>query len=669
MYNGSESYEAVKPLILTGLTEDVKIILECVLWALKSMGDKGGTIGFLEKKQQRDESLKTSERTYKPRQSIVGTVDRFLSIMITGLYYSGLIHEHPYICISTPVGYEVTLLPLTDSTGFAISLWQVETYTQDYLTELKKAYGLSHLEYVCDYLLTGHTGRNSTFFKIINILLNNILYVCKEKFEKYNTKMMILHAEYNAKFEQMTPQEKVTFLQKVPNELTLDFSSIVGKVLELFFEFSKEGLSDTLRKSFYKNRNPRLDKFDSIFGTESSDNISIGDCLDRLWSAYVSSMPGQAGSSMSFAEYLTSSASREASSEDMEVTTPQFLTDNITNLKMLLTKPNKDDSEFAELLRSKNGPMVSVLEERYRFHEDSIKHFQSRLEEISKILEISDENTEPIFIALTGQERVNSRQVLEFRIEVGPETRKTYVRTRITSGAQALLLSNRLNEITQLDTIDGDPYFSVQLIDALYYSVFPSNVEFFADVLDKYKGQNVRVYKKRVNDADWGMSMDIPVEVFCKGEIKGMLEELFPKEIIDIEKKLEILLRPDSFLRRAVNEVSSLVGNVMKPRQKKTKTSNEKDILRAQEIERRIAAITEIMLKSKGKPSILKNLLSELKQLEAEQQALLKRTGGRTMRKNPSVGGRKTRRIRKKFTLKHKKRSMRKTQRRRNIIK
>ena len=166
----------------------------------------------------------------------------------------------------------------------------------------------------------------------------------------------------------------------------------------------------------------------------------------------------------------------------------------------------------------------------------------------------------------------------------------------------------------------------------------------------------------------WIKSQSINVKLFCEREIRNILKQLFPSEVLtdNIDRLLPV---PYNMFSRSVESVKRAL-DMNQSSQKKSKIKEEKQPSIQEEkqpsIEEQMRVLTDQLILHKKNKKKTKEIQDKLNLLQAEQQLLLK---GPTKKAKGKKGGRKTRRIRKKFTLKHKKRSMRKTQRRSKIIK
>ena len=605
--------------------KSINYILESCLWALKSMGDKGGTIGFFEKQKEIfEEELKRYNKSLTHFQAepvenkcIMWTVDSFLAAIIPGYYYAGLIHEYPIVALSNAKGWDVYIPPSSDSTGYATSLYQLYEYRD--IDFLKENYGFNHLEYVVHILFPSirDTTHVSFFYRILRALLNNILVYIERKFNDYDTAMKDLLEDLQ-KFEEMPHPEKQAFLLRVPNELTLDFSSIIGKLLLLFFEFSQENEQETAQKIFNKIAAlNRLNRFDEILGTKRTMNDLIGSNLDVLLNAFRHT-PGTPGTS-DFLQFITLT---EVMDTEGISATPSVLEEKKKSLK-----ENMGDKAI-DMVRSPR--LLELLEARERLYNTEVKTLQEKVEKHSHLKEyLVGPTTLPLM-----------PRTLEVRIETLPDTTFIYVRTIMTIQAKADEYTKYLRDMTRLAE-EEDNNFSIEMIDGNFYIKFPINVQFLADFFEKYSTQQLGLYT--MTRGEWSSRQQIYVKPFCEREIRNILEQLFPREVLT-DSIEELLPVSSTILQKVVNTVKRVIS---------PKSSNIKTELST--------------VKSKTPKTQEGKIFTTPKTLGQIPKTQPNKTF--TKPRGSNKGGRKTRRIRKKFTLKHKKRSMRKTQRRRNIIK
>ena len=642
-------YEDIPELKLTlDILKPIREILECCLWALKSMGDKGGTIGFLLKQKEKYEHrlreykraiVKFSQPPVKSK-CIMWTVDSFLAAIIPGYYYAGLIDEHPIVALSHAKGWDVCIPPSSDSTGYAISLYQLQTYNEGMFDFLKENYGFNHLEYVVHILFPSirDTTHVSFFYRILRALLNNIHVYIKRKFNDYDKDMKKLKQDL-PKFEGMDPQAKQAFLLRVPNELTLDFSSIVGKLLLLFFEFSQENEQETAQKIFNKIAAlNRLNRFDEILGTKRTMNDLIGSNLDVLLSAFRHTDTPETSAKPTFLQFITPT---EVMDTEGITATPSVLEEKMVSLKKIMGDKVFNDTNIHEVFR--------LLEKREQLYLEGVEELQKNVEKHSHLKENLVQSTTFDYIP----------RALEVRIETQPDTTFIYVRTTITTGGVEEY-NKYLREMTGLEEEVNN--FSIERIGVAFYIKFPINVQFLADFYDKYSTQSLSVYT--IIRGEWGNKEDINVKPFCEREIRNILVQLFPSEVLTGDINTLLPHPPSTIFSRVVEQVKRALTIPPKQKPQKKPRKQQQDA-NNQSIESQIKLLTNQLIQTKDKTKI-NEIRDKLNLLHAEQQRLLKDATKKVKR---NKGGRKTRRIRKKFTLKHKKRSMRKTQRRRNIIK
>ena len=648
LYQGN--YVDIPELMLTPvILKPISEILECCLWALKSMGDKGGTIHFLSKQKgiyqearlryDRAVLKQLSTPPVKPK-CIMWTVDSFLAAIILGYYYAGLIDEHPIVALSHAKGWDVCIPPNSDSTGYAIALYQLETYNDRTFSFLKKNYGLNHLKYVVEILFPSirHT-HNSFFYRILEALLNNILRYLERKFDEYNAVMEELKQDL-LNFEDMSSQDKQAFLLRVPNELSLDFSSIIGKLLLLFFEFSQENEQETAQKIFNQiAASEGLNRFDTILSTKRTMNDSIGSNLDIL---------------LNFFRYIPDT---EKKPTFLEFITPTAVMDIEEGSSVVVEEKKKSLKENMgdKVINEGNiEEVLALLEQRVTLHDRKIETLQTKVQTHSHLKEsmIVESNTFGVF-----------PRALEVRIETLPDTTFIYVRTNITAGGVGNY-NAYLREMTM--SADEEPHFSIERIEVAFYIKFPINVQFLADFSEKHSTQPLSLYT--MTQGVWIKSQSINVKLFCEREIRNILKQLFPSEVLtdNIDRLLPV---PYNMFSRSVESVKRAL-DMNQSSQKKSKIKEEKQPSIQEEkqpsIEEQMRVLTDQLILHKKNKKKTKEIQDKLNLLQAEQQLLLK---GPTKKAKGKKGGRKTRRIRKKFTLKHKKRSMRKTQRRSKIIK
>jgi hypothetical protein len=648
LYQGN--YVDIPELWLTPpILKHISNILECCLWALKSMGDKGGTIHFLSKQKGIYQEarliydravLKQFSTPPVKRKCIMWTVDSFLAAIILGYYYAGLIDEHPIVALSHAKGWDVCIPPNSDSTGYAIALYQLETYNDHTFSFLKKNYGLNHLKYVVEILFPSirHT-HNSFFYRILEALLKNILRYLERKFNDYAAVMEELKQDL-LNFEDMSSQDKQAFLLRVPNELSLDFSSIIGKLLLLFFEFSQENQQETAQKIFNQIAASKgLNRFDIILGTKRTMNDSIGSNLDILLSAFKYAPP--ATEEKTFLDFITLSDVME---------TEEGI--SVVEQKKTSLKENMGD----EVINQGNIERVlDLLKKRESLYHEEIETLQTKVQTHSHLKEsmIVESNTFGVF-----------PRALEVRIETLPDTTFIYVRTNITAGGVGNY-NAYLREMTV--SADEEPHFSIERIEVAFYIKFPINVQFLADFSEKHSTQPLSLYT--MTQGVWIKSQSINVKLFCEREIRNILQQLFPSVVLtdDIDRLLPV---PYNMFSRSV-ESDKRALDMKQSSQKKSKIHQQEEKQpsiqeeKQPSIEEQMKVLTDQLILHKKNKKKTKEIQDKLNLLQAEQQLLLK---GPTKKKGKK-GGRKTRRIRKKFTLKHKKRSMRKTQRRSKIIK
>jgi hypothetical protein len=642
LYQGN--YVDIPELWLTPpILKHISNILECCLWALKSMGDKGGTIHFLSKQKgiYQEARLRYDRVVLKPFSTppvkpkcIMWTVDSFLAAIILGYYYAGLIDEHPIVALSHAKGWDVCIPPNSDSTGYAIALYQLETYHHvDTFELLKENYGFKHLKYVVEILFPSirHT-HNSFFYRILEALLNNILVYIESKFNDYAADMEELKQDLEG-FEGMSSQGKQAFLLRVPNELSLDFSSIIGKLLLLFFEFSQENEQETAQKIFNQiAASEGLNRFDTILSTKRTMNDSIGSNLDIL---------------LNFFRYIPDT---EKKPTFLEFITPTAVMDIEEGSSVVVEEKKKSLKENMgdKVINEGNIERVlALLEQRVTLHDRKIETLQTKVQTHSHLKEsmIVESNTFGVF-----------PRALEVRIETLPDTTFIYVRTNITAGGVGNY-NAYLRAMTM--SADEEPHFSIERIEVAFYIKFPINVQFLADFSEKHSTQPLSLYT--MTQGVWIKSQSINVKLFCEREIRNILQQLFPSEVLtgDIDRLLPV---PYNMISRSVESVKRAL-DMNQSLQKKSKIQQQEE--KQPSIEEQMKVLTDQLILHKKNKKKTKEIQDKLNLLQAEQQLLLK---GPTKKKGKK-GGRKTRRIRKKFTLKHKKRSMRKTQRRSKIIK
>lgn len=616
LYTGG--YGNISQLELT--QQQIKVlnnILECCLWALKSMGDKGGTIGFFLKQEQK---------------CIMWTVDSFLAAIIPGYYYAGLIDEHPIVALSNAKGWDFFIPPSSDSTGYATSLYQLQTYDPQTYTAidfLKINYGFDHLLYVTHILFPSIRKTHTSFFYIIlEALLNNILRYIETKFLDYDEAMSNL-IQYRSSFEGMTPQDKQAFLLRVPNELTLDFSSIIGKLLLLFFEFSEENQFETAQKIFNQIASKQgLNRFDKILGTKRTMNDLIGNKLDVLLNAF--RFTPTTGSFLDFIDPTLV----------MDIHTDRQVQDRVMLLKEHMGDKTFNDANIHDV--------YALLERREKLYEENFEHLQKACEKSSHFQE-----------EIHGKTTFGHMpRTLEVRIKTEDDTTFIYLRTNMT---QALVqeYATYLHEMTTFDEEYSN--FSIEQIESIFYIKFPINVQFLADLLqNEPPTKELSVYRSNIR-GEWGIRQLLNVHHFCKKEIRNILEQLFPREVLmgDI----------NVLLPQAATTLERVASNTLKRMKAFISPRPSQETQRLQQIQTEISELRTKIVSQKQNSQNYKRLMDQLKKLEEEQQQLLANPKAISKTKNPRRGGRKTRRIHKKHTLKHKKRSMRKTQCRRKIIK
>ena len=190
--------------------------------------------------------------------------------------------------------------------------------------------------------------------------------------------------------------------------------------------------------------------------------------------------------------------------------------------------------------------LLGLLDARERLYNTEVKTLQEKVEKHSHLKEYL---VGPTTLSLMPR-------ALEVRIETLPDTTFIYVRTIITTQAKADEYTKYLRDMTRLAE-EEDNNFSIEMIDGNFYIKFPINVQFLADFFEKYSTQQLGLYT--MTRGEWSSRQQICVKPFCEREIRNILEQLFPREVLtgSIEELLPV---SSTILQKVVNTVKRVIS-------------------------------------------------------------------------------------------------------------